>query len=76
MSDVLEETFAKHRQWGRVHNLKEFLLTKNVYGMIAGSAMIIVVASVVLLKKRQYETFHIVHSQSNPSYITLSFFTS
>lgn len=34
---------------------------KNVYGMIAGSAMIVILASASILRKLQYETFHIVH---------------
>jgi predicted ferric reductase len=34
---------------------------KNVYGMIAGSAILVILASATLLRKLQYETFHIIH---------------
>jgi predicted ferric reductase len=34
---------------------------KNVNGMIAGSAMLVILASATLLRKLQYETFHIIH---------------
>jgi predicted ferric reductase len=48
-------------QWARVKDLSEFLLIKNVDGMVAGSAMLVILATATLLRKGQYETFHIVH---------------
>jgi predicted ferric reductase len=48
-------------KWGRKNNLTEFLLTKNVNGMVAGSAMVIILATTNILRKLQYETFHIIH---------------
>jgi predicted ferric reductase len=48
-------------QWARVKDLSEFLLLKNVYGIVAGSAMLVILATVLVLRKSQYETFHIIH---------------
>jgi predicted ferric reductase len=44
-----------------VHNLSEFLLTKNINGMVAGSAMVIILATTTIVRTHQYETFHIIH---------------
>lgn len=48
-------------QWGRKNNLSEFLLIKNINGIVAGCAMLVILASATLLRKLQYETFHIIH---------------
>lgn len=47
--------------WGRKNNLSEFLLIKNINGIVAGCAMLVILASATLLRKLQYETFHIIH---------------
>jgi predicted ferric reductase len=44
-----------------VADLSEFLLTKNVNGMVAGSAMVVILATAIFLRKGQYEAFHIIH---------------
>jgi hypothetical protein len=50
-----------HSQWSKSGSLHELLYTVQIVGITAGFAMLVIFASALLLRKLQYETFHIIH---------------
>jgi len=58
---MLMHSLVYIQTWNLSNSLKDLLETKNVMGIVAGLAMLIVFVSTLLLRKVQYEVFYVIH---------------